>query len=85
MPVKEEVLKTVGALKDSGFTPLDVIFEGAISVKGGKTLDALDEAVAERAISGVIRIVYTAGANTIRFVEIPLGELPQQQQKEGKS
>jgi len=78
MTVKEEVLKMVSALKNSGFQPMDIIFEGAISVKGEKILDALDEAVAEKAISGVVRIVYLAGENAVRFVEIPLGEIPQQ-------
>lgn len=82
MAVKDEVMKTVTALKNAGFTPMDIIFEGAISVKGGKVLEALDEAVTEKAISGVIRIVYAAGENAIRFVEIPLGEMPPQQQKE---
>lgn len=82
MTIKDEVTKMVSALKSSGFAPMDIIFEGAISVKGGKVLDALDEAVGEKAISGVVRIVYSAGENAIRFVEIPLGELPPQQGKE---
>ncbi len=75
MQIKEEVLKVIDALKSQGFEPADAVFEGAIGVKEDTTLAVMDELDKKQLVSGVIRVIYTAGKNNVRFVEIPVGSL----------
>ena len=82
MKVSEEVQKTIKALKDSGFSPVDAVFEGAVGVKEDTTLNYLDKLNEGQLINGVIRVIYTVGDDQIRFVEIPVGQPPEQAQEE---
>ena len=73
MKVKEEVLKVIDALKKAGFEPVDAVYEGAVGVKENEVLDFMDGLNDKQLVSGVIRVIYTAGADQVRFVEIPVG------------
>ncbi|MEK6923923.1 MAG: hypothetical protein AABW54_01640 [Candidatus Micrarchaeota archaeon] len=79
MKVSEEIQKTIKALKDNGFSPVDAVFEGAVGVKEDTTLAFLDKLNEAQLINGVIRVIYTAGDDQIRFVEVPVGQ-PQEAQ-----
>ena len=75
MPVKEEVMKTYKMVKDAGFDVVDVIFEGSMTVKGKDLLAQLEElAVSNKAI-GVVSVIYSAGTDKVRKIDIPVGEL----------
>ncbi len=76
MKIKDEVLKTIDALKKTGFNPVDAVFEGAVGVKEDTTLAFLDKLDDNQMISGVIRVIYTADGDNVRFVEIPVGQAP---------
>lgn len=80
MKVKEEVLKVIDILKKGGFEPVDAVFEGAIGVKEDTTLAFMDKLNDSNMASGVIRVIYSAGNDQVRFVEIPVGQ-PQEQPK----
>ena len=81
MKVKAEVLKTIEALKNSGFNPVDAVFEGAVGVKEDTTLDYMDKLNDAKLVSGVIRVIYTVEDDTVRFVEIPVGDAPPAEEK----
>jgi len=76
MKIKDEVLKTIDALKKTGFNPVDAVFEGAVGVKEDTTLAFLDKLDDNQMISGVIRVIYTTEGDNVRFVEIPVGQAP---------
>ena len=76
MKIKDEVLKTIDALKKTGFSPVDAVFEGAVGVKEDTTLAFLDKLDDNQMISGVIRVIYTTEGDNVRFVEIPVGQAP---------
>jgi hypothetical protein len=78
MKVKDEVLKVIDALKKAGFTPVDAVFEGAVGVKEDTTLAFVDKLNDAQMVSGVIRVIYTTSDNNVRFVEIPVGQPPDQ-------
>lgn len=81
MKVKEEVLTVIDALKKAGFTPVDAVFEGAVGVKEDTTLSFMDKLNDANMVSGVIRVLYSAGSgDQVRFVEIPVGQPPEQGQ-----
>ena len=79
LSVKDEVLKTIDALKNAGFTPVDAVFEGAVGVKEDTTLAFMDKLNDAQLANGVIRVIYTTDGQSVRFVEIPVG----QQQDQG--
>lgn len=79
MKIKDEVMKVIDALKASGFTPVDAVFEGAMGVKEDTTLSFVDKLNDAQMVSGVIRVIYTVGDDQVRFVEIPVGN-PQENQ-----
>lgn len=81
MKIKEEVLKVIDALKTQGFTPVDAIFEGAIGVKEDTTLGFVDKLNEAQLVSGVIRVIYSVEGDNVRFVEIPVGQAPEQKQE----
>ena len=81
MKVKDEVLKVIDALKQAGFEPVDAVFEGAVGVKQDTTLAFVDKLNDAKMVSGVIRVIYTAGENQVRFVEIPVGQNEPPQEK----
>ncbi len=77
MKVKEEVLTVIEALKKAGFTPVDAVFEGAVGVKEDTTLAFMDKLNDNNLVSGVVRVIYSAGGDQVRFVEIPVGQPPE--------
>lgn len=83
LSVKEEVLKTIDALKNAGFTPVDAVFEGAVGVKEDTTLAFMDKLNDAQLANGVIRVIYTTDGQSVRFVEIPVGQ-QQEQTQEGQ-
>ena len=74
--IKEEVVKIYGMIKDSGYEVVDVIFEGAMTVKKKELISQIEELAEQKKAMGVIRIIYTPGENRIRTIEIPVGEGP---------
>ncbi len=74
MKVKDEVLSTIDMLKKAGFTPIDAVFEGALGVKEDATLAFMDKLNDKNLASGVVRVIYSAGDDQVRFVEIPVGQ-----------
>ncbi|MEW5954981.1 MAG: hypothetical protein AB1626_00390 [Candidatus Micrarchaeota archaeon] len=79
MKIKDEVLKVIDALKKQGFNPVDAVFEGAVGVKEDATLGFMDKLNDAQLVSGVIRVIYTADGESVRFVEIPVGQAPAQE------
>ncbi|NYZ75580.1 hypothetical protein H0O03_04945 [Candidatus Micrarchaeota archaeon] len=79
MKIKDEVLKVIDALKKQGFNPVDAVFEGAVGVKEDTTLAFMDKLNDAQLVSGVIRVIYTADGESVRFVEIPVGQAPAQE------
>jgi len=79
MKIREEVLKVIDALKKQGFNPVDAVFEGAVGVKEDTTLAFMDKLNDAQLVSGVIRVIYTADGDSVRFVEIPVGQAPAQE------
>jgi len=78
MKIKEEVLKVIEALKKEGFNPVDAVFEGAVGVKEDATLAFMDKLNDAQLVSGVIRVIYTTDGESVRFVEIPVGQAPEE-------
>jgi len=75
MTVSEEVSKTFNMVKAAGFDIIDVIFEGAMTVKGKELLSKIEELSNERRAMGVIRLVYSTGGDQVRTIEIPVGNI----------
>ena len=80
MKIKDEVLKVIDSLKKAGFEPVDAVFEGAVGVKDDTTLAFMDKLDEKEMVSGVIRVIYVAGEDQVRFVEIPIGHMPAPQE-----
>ncbi|MBI5228745.1 hypothetical protein HY991_01445 [Candidatus Micrarchaeota archaeon] len=76
MKIKDEVMKVIEGLKKQGFNPVDAVFEGALGVKEDATLAFMDKLNDAQMVSGVIRIIYTTEGDNVRFVEIPIGQMP---------
>ena len=74
MTMQEEVMKTYKMLKDSNFEVLDIIFEGAMTVKDKAILESLANLASKKKAMGTVRIVYSYGENQMRTIEIPVGE-----------
>jgi len=81
LKIKEEVLKTIKAVEDAGFKPVDAVFEGAIGVKDDSTLAFMDALDAKELVSGVIRVIYTTDGKSVRFVEMPVGHMSEDAKK----
>ncbi len=79
MQIKDEVMQMLETLKKAGFNPVDAVFEGAVGVKEDTTLAFMDKLNEKQLVSGVIRIIYTADGDQVRFVEIPVGQGGEQQ------
>jgi len=78
MKLKEEIEKTINALKQNGFNPVDAVFEGAVGVKEDTTLSFIEKLDENKMVNGVIRVIYTAGEDAVRFIEIPVGQPPEE-------
>ncbi|MBI4214809.1 hypothetical protein HY546_02335 [archaeon] len=74
MGMTDEVLKTYTMVKNAGFEVEDVIFEGAMRVKGKELLQHIEELASKKKAVGTIKIAYSAGENQARTIEIPVGE-----------
>lgn len=85
MKIKDEVTKVIDALKKQGFNPVDAVFEGAVGVKEDTTLMFLDKLNDAKMVSGVVRVIYTSDSDAVRFVEIPVGENPDDAMQEAES
>ncbi|GEM_PF-764195 len=79
MQIKDEVMQMLETLKKAGLNPVDAVFEGAVGVKEDTTLAFMDKLNEKQLVSGVIRIIYTADKDQVRFVEIPVGQGGEQQ------
>lgn len=79
MQIKDEVMQMLETLKKAGLNPVDAVFEGAVGVKEDTTLAFMDKLNEKQLVSGVIRIIYTAEGEQVRFVEIPVGQGGEQQ------
>ncbi len=79
MQIKDEVMQMLETLKKAGFNPVDAVFEGAVGVKEDTTLAFMDKLNEKQLVSGVIRIIYTADKDQVRFIEIPVGQGGEQQ------
>jgi len=75
MAMREEVMKTYKMVKDAGFDVIDVIFEGSMTVKGKDILGQLEELSVGNKAVGVVKVIYSAGTDKLRQIEIPVGEL----------
>lgn len=84
MKIKDEVSKVIASLKSAGFNPVDAVFEGAVGVKDDDTLAFMDGLNDAQLVSGVIRVIYTSDGDQVRFVEIPVGQNPEQSQQEAQ-
>jgi hypothetical protein len=75
MAMREEVMKTYKMVKEAGFEIIDVIFEGSMTVQGKDILGQIEDlAVGNKAV-GVVKVIYSAGSDKLRQIEIPVGEL----------
>lgn len=74
MGVHEEVMKTYKMVKEAGFNVLDIIFEGAMTVKAKDVLNQLENLAKDRKAMGVVKIIYSVDSNQLRTIEIPVGE-----------
>jgi hypothetical protein len=79
MAMKEEVVKTYKMVKDAGFDVVDVIFEGSMTVKGKEILGQLEDLSSNNKAIGVVKVIYSAGTDKLRQIEIPVGELVPEQ------
>lgn len=79
MQIKDEVMQMLETLQKAGFKPVDAVFEGAVGVKEDTTLAFMDKLNEKQLVSGVIRIIYTADGDQVRFIEIPVGQGGEQQ------
>lgn len=75
MAMREEVMKTYKMVKDAGFDVIDIIFEGSMTVKGKDILGQLEELSAANKAVGVVKVIYSAGTDKLRQIDIPVGEL----------
>lgn len=73
--MRDEVMKTYKMVKDAGFEVVDVIFEGSMTVKGKEVLSQLEELSATNKAIGVVRVIYSAGSDKMRQIEIPVGAI----------
>jgi hypothetical protein len=75
MSIGEEVVKTYKMVKEAGFEVVDVIFEGSMTVKGKDVLAQLEELAGKNKALGMVKVIYSAGPDKLRQIEIPVGDL----------
>ncbi len=75
MELADEVVKTFKMLEDNGFSVVDVIFEGYISLEKKELIEKIQELAKERKAVGNIKLVYRVDDEEYRSIEIPVGEL----------
>ena len=75
MKAEEEVLKTIEALKNAGFEPIDAVFKGMIAVMKKSTLHMIQELADAQEAIGSIVILYKNPDGELRSVEIPVGKV----------
>ncbi len=77
MKAEEEVVKTIEALKNGGFEPIDAVFKGMIAVMKKSTLHMIQELADAQEAVGSIVILYKNPDGEIRSIEIPIGNIPE--------
>lgn len=83
MKASEEIVKTIGMLESAGFKPVDAIFKGMITVLKKSQLEWIQQLADENEAVGTISLVYKTPDGDVRTVEIPLGNV--QEEEEGGS
>ncbi len=73
MRITEEVPATYNMLKNADFEIVDVVFEGAMTVKGKELLTEIENLANEKKAIGTIKLIYGTGQNSVRTIEIPVG------------
>ncbi|MBS3060240.1 MAG: hypothetical protein J4432_01880 [DPANN group archaeon] len=81
MKITDEVPKTYNMLKQADFEIVDVVFEGAMTIKGKHILTEIEDLASENKATGTIRMVYETGDNEARAIEIPVGPTFEEFQK----
>lgn len=74
MGMADEVLRTYEMVKNAGYTVEDVVFEGAMRVKGKELLQHIEDLAVKKKAIGTVKIIYSSGENKERTIEIPVGE-----------
>jgi len=73
MKITEEVPTTYEMLKNTNFEILDVVFEGAMTIKGKEILTEIEDLAQDNKAMGTIKLIYSTGNNEARIIEIPVG------------
>ncbi len=83
MKASEEVIKTLEMLKSAGFEPVDAVFKGMITVMKKSQLDWLQQLADAKEAVGTIAVIYKTPDGDVRTVEIPIGEIPAEEEQGG--
>ncbi len=81
MKAEEEVIKTLEMLKNAGFEPFDAVFKGLIVVMDKDTLHKIQELADKKEAVGSITVFYKTPDGDVRTIEIPIGEIPEEEEK----
>jgi len=80
MKASEEVIKTIEMLKSAGFEPVDAIFKGMITVLKKSQLEWIQQLADAKEAVGTITIIYKTPDGDIRTIEIPVGEVSEEEE-----
>ncbi len=83
MNAEEEVIKTIEALKSAGFEPVDAIFKGMITVMKKSQLEWIQQLADAKEAVGTITIVYRTPDGDVRTIEIPIGNISEEEGEAG--
>ncbi|MDN5358330.1 MAG: hypothetical protein PWP76_173 [Candidatus Diapherotrites archaeon] len=83
MKASEEVIKTLEMLKSAGFEPVDAIFKGMITVMNKSQLEWIQGLADAKEAVGTITIIYKTPDGDVRTIEIPVGEIPGEEEEGG--
>ncbi|HIQ09951.1 MAG TPA: hypothetical protein EYH23_00310 [Euryarchaeota archaeon] len=83
MKASEEVIKTIEMLKSAGFEPVDAIFKGMITVLKKSQLEWIQQLADAKEAVGTITIIYKTPDGDIRTIEIPVGEVSEEEEEGG--
>jgi len=83
MKASEEVLKTLEMLRSAGFEPVDAIFKGMITVLKKSQLEWIQQLADAKEAVGTITIIYKTPDGDVRAIEIPVGEVPEEEGEGG--
>ncbi len=83
MNAEEEVIKTIEALRSAGFEPVDAIFKGMITVMKKSQLQWIQQLADAKEAVGTITIIYKTPDGDVRTIEIPIGNIPEEEGEAG--